>query len=318
MTWYLDGYAPFTARRLCSDVFTLFGVQHSTDHMMLATFHPKTGWSAPEIKPYGPLTLDPACSCFQYSTSVFEGMKVTPPLCFVFPQTICNLCYRLTPDQTESRVCSGQRGTWNGWSPPQRESLFLSASAYQLCPAMQLSLTSHDQTFNADALLELIKLLVMIDSRWVPQSPGCSLYIRPTLIGTRPCKPFPPPPHSSSTHPHRVIALGVTASDEAMLYVILSPTGPYFRTGARAIRLLAVGEHVRSWPGGTAGYKLGMNYPACFSPQQEAAKKGYHQVLWLLGDGNRDFLDMKVTEAGSMNFFAVLKREDGNGACIYI
>ena len=49
---------------------------------MVATFHPKTGWSAPEIKPYGPLTLDPACSCFQYSTSVFEGMKViaTPPL----------------------------------------------------------------------------------------------------------------------------------------------------------------------------------------------------------------------------------------------
>ena len=64
-------------------MFTLFGVQHPTDHMMVATFHPKTGWSAPEIKPYGPLTLDPACSCFQYCTSVFEGMKVTPP--FRFP-----------------------------------------------------------------------------------------------------------------------------------------------------------------------------------------------------------------------------------------
>lgn len=108
-------------------------------------------------------------------------------------------------------------------------------------------------------------------------------------------------------------ALGLTASDEAMLYVILSPTGPYFRTGAKAIRLLAVGEHIRSWPGGTAGYKLGMNYTACFSPQQEAAKNGYHQVLWLLGDGNQDFLDMKVTEAGSMNFFVVVRRGDGNG-----
>ena len=101
-----------------------------------------------------------------------------------------------------------------------------------------------------------------------------------------------------------------------MLYVILSPTGPYFRTGAKAIRLLAVGEHVRSWPGGTAPYKLGINYPACFSPQQEAARKGYQQILWLLGDGNRDFLRMKVTEAGSMNFFVVVKREDGNGACL--
>jgi len=56
------------------------GIQHPTDHMMVATFHPKTGWSAPEIKPYGPLALDPACSCFQYCTSVFEGMKVTSAL----------------------------------------------------------------------------------------------------------------------------------------------------------------------------------------------------------------------------------------------
>ena len=58
-------------------VLQLFDDQHKTDHMMISTFHPKTGWSAPEIKPYGPLTLDPACSCFQYCTSVFEGMKVS-------------------------------------------------------------------------------------------------------------------------------------------------------------------------------------------------------------------------------------------------
>ena len=103
-----------------------------------------------------------------------------------------------------------------------------------------------------------------------------------------------------------------------MLYVILSPTGPYFRTGAKAIRLLAVGKHARSWPGGTAEYKLGINYPACFSPQQEAAKRGYQQVLWLLGDRTQDFLDMKVTEAGSMNFFVVIKREDGDGARAFV
>jgi len=114
---------------------------------------------------------------------------------------------------------------------------------------------------------------------------------------------------------NRMIVLGVAPSDEAMLYVILSPTGPYFRTGAKAVRLLAVGEHVRSWPGGTAAYKLGINYPACFSPQQQAAKKGYEQILWLLGDENRDPLEMKVTEAGSMNFFVVVKREDGSCAC---
>lgn len=99
-----------------------------------------------------------------------------------------------------------------------------------------------------------------------------------------------------------------------MLYVILSPTGPYFRTGSKPVRLLAMGEQVRSWPGGTAGYKLGINYPATFSPQQEAAKKGYQQVLWLLGDGTKDYMGMKVTEVGSMNFFVAIKREDEDGA----
>lgn len=44
--------------------------------MLVAEYNPKTGWSAPEIKPYGPLHLDPASSCFQYCPSVFEGMKV--------------------------------------------------------------------------------------------------------------------------------------------------------------------------------------------------------------------------------------------------
>ncbi|KAF9780991.1 branched-chain amino acid aminotransferase II [Thelephora terrestris] len=232
----------------------VFG-RHSTDHMMVASFHPKTGWSAPEIKPYGPLSLDPACSCFQYCTSVFEGMK----------------------------AFAGPDGKPRLFRPNRNMERMTRSAARVALPA-----------FNSDALLELIRLLVMIDSRWVPQAPGCSLYIRPTLIGTRP-------------------SLGVAPSDEAMLYVILSPTGPYFRTGSKPVRLLAVGEQVRSWPGGTAGYKLGINYPACFSPQREAAKKGYQQVLWLLGDGTGDSMGMKVTEAGSMNFFVVVKREDEEG-----
>lgn len=48
-----------------------------SDHMMTVSYDPINGWSAPEIKPYGPLSLDPASSCFQYATNVFEGMKVS-------------------------------------------------------------------------------------------------------------------------------------------------------------------------------------------------------------------------------------------------
>ncbi len=44
--------------------------------MMVAHYDPIHGWSAPEIKPYAPLSIDPASSCLQYATNVFEGMKV--------------------------------------------------------------------------------------------------------------------------------------------------------------------------------------------------------------------------------------------------
>lgn len=50
--------------------------QTKTDHMLVVTYEPSTGWSTPEIKPYGPLSLDPASSCLQYCPNVFEGMKV--------------------------------------------------------------------------------------------------------------------------------------------------------------------------------------------------------------------------------------------------
>jgi branched-chain amino acid aminotransferase len=43
--------------------------------MVVATYDPEIGWSAPEVKPYGPITLDPSCSCFQYGGNIFEGMK---------------------------------------------------------------------------------------------------------------------------------------------------------------------------------------------------------------------------------------------------
>lgn len=74
---------------------------------------------------------------------------------------------------------------------------------------------------------------------------------------------------------------------------------------AKGIPLLAVGESVRSWPGGTGGHKLGLNYAPGFLPQRIAAKQGYEQILWLLGD------DEKITEVGAMNFFVAVQREDG-------
>ncbi|KAF8055623.1 aminotransferase [Lyophyllum atratum] len=219
-----------------------------TDHMLVVSYEPLTGWSAPEIKPYGPLSLDPASSCFQYCPNVFEGMKA-----YIGPNG-------------EPRLFRPQKNM---------ERLTLSAERVALPP------------FNTSELLILIKRLVMIDRRWIPTKEGHSLYIRPTVIGTR-------------------SALGVAASDSALLYIIMSPAGPYFENDAAGIPLLAVHKSVRSWPGGTGGYKLGVNYAPGFLPQRLAAAQGYSQILWLLGD------DHKITEAGAMNFFAVVRRDDGD------
>ncbi|KAJ8472937.1 hypothetical protein ONZ51_g8189 [Trametes cubensis] len=225
--------------------------QVMTDHMMVVSYDPVNGWSTPEIKPYGPLALDPASSCFQYATNVFEGMKA-----YVGPDGKPRL---FRPNKNMDRMA-------------------MSAGRVALPP------------FDTNELLKLIRRLVAIEQRWIPTQKGHSLYIRPTIIGTR-------------------SSLGVAASDSAVLYVICSPTGPYFRTGARPINLLAVNETVRAWPGGTGGYKLALNYAPTFKPQQYAAKLGYDQCLWLLGE--------KITEAGAMNFFVVVQREDGVAECTH-
>lgn len=225
----------------------VFG-QITTDYMLTVSYDPESGWSAPEIKPYGPLVLDPISSCFQYCPNVFEGMKA-----YMGPDGKPRL---FRPEMNMARM---------------KKSI------------ERVALPSLD----TNELLKLIKILVQLESRWIPTLKGYSLYVRPTMIGTRP-------------------SLGVAASDHALLYIVCSPTGPYFRTGPKALSILAVGEHVRSWPGGTGQYKLSLNYAPTFMPQREAAQLGYEQILWLFGD------DAQITEAGAMNFFVVVKRDDGD------
>ncbi|KAG9077071.1 hypothetical protein FS749_011078 [Ceratobasidium sp. UAMH 11750] len=233
-------------RELPAPESLVFG-QTMTDHMLIVNYSPETGWSIPVIKPYAPLELDPACSVFHYTPALFEGMKA-----FLDPAGQPRL---FRPDLNMHRM---------------------STSADRVA-------LPH---FDANELLKMIKKLVQLEKRWIPKLEGYSLYIRPTMIGTRP-------------------AIGVAASTHACLYVICSPTGPYFPTGYKPISLWAEQDAVRSWPGGTGAYKLGINYAPCFKPQREAAKKGYQQILWILGE------NQQITEAGQMNFFVVFRRDDG-------
>jgi branched-chain amino acid aminotransferase len=138
--------------------------------------------------------------------------------------------------------------------------------------------------FDRNELIACIAKLVDIDSKWIPPGEGYSLYIRPTVIAT-----------------HRY--LGLAPPDSILFYCIMTPVGPYFKTGFHPIRLTADMPYVRAWPGGTGFAKVGGNYAPTMKPQAEAAAKGYGQVLWLFGENE------EITEVGSMNVFFVIRNQ---------
>lgn len=43
--------------------------------MLVVPWRAESGWGTPELKAYGPLSLDPACTVLHYSPTLFEGMK---------------------------------------------------------------------------------------------------------------------------------------------------------------------------------------------------------------------------------------------------
>ena len=167
-----------------------------------------------------------------------------------------------------------------------------------LTSALRVSLPG----FAPDQLQVLIKKLAEVDGpKWLPRErPGTYLYVRPTLIGT-------------------AESLAVKKPDEALLFILLVPFPPYDEPGGTlgpagaskgpprraGVRLYASEEDtVRAWPGGFGYAKLGANYGPSLIASAQAAAKGYDQILWLFGK------EELVTEAGSSNFFAVVKDKD--------
>ncbi|KAI0296576.1 branched-chain amino acid aminotransferase II [Russula brevipes] len=117
-----------------------------TDHMLVIPWKLSKGWGTPEIKPYGPLSLDPSSTVFHYAQCLFEGLKA----------------YR----------------NKNGKVTLFRPDLNM---ARMNLSAQRLALP----TFNGAAFLDLIKVLVRLERDWIPQENGYSLYIRPVMIGTQ-------------------------------------------------------------------------------------------------------------------------------------
>ncbi|XP_008282699.1 branched-chain-amino-acid aminotransferase, cytosolic [Stegastes partitus] len=218
-----------------------------TDHMLVIEWSLAEGWEAPLIRPFGNLSLHPACSSLHYGIQLFEGFKA----------------YRGDDDQLRL-------------FRPMLNMNRMAKSAKRAC------LPAFDQA----ELLECIRRLVEVDQDWVPHSDLASLYVRPTFIGTEP-------------------SLGLKKPTRALLYVILSQAGFYFKTKAEAVSLWADPKFTRAWKGGTGDCKMGGNYGCSLSAQYEAEDHGCQQVLWLYGD------DHQITEAGTMNVFLHWINENG-------
>ncbi|KAJ7557665.1 hypothetical protein O6H91_04G004900 [Diphasiastrum complanatum] len=155
------------------------------------------------------------------------------------------------------------------------------------CSAARIGLPHFDKV----ALLECIKELLRVEKDWIPSEEGFSLYIRPTMIATD-------------------SVLGLAPTKEAMLFVVLSPVGPYFPSGLKPIRLLVDTKHARAFPGGVGNNKVGGNYAPTLVPQKQAAERGCSQVLYVLQDGlGKGGL---VGEAGAMNLFVLLRSTNLN------
>ena len=124
-----------------------------------------------------------------------------------------------------------------------------------------------------------------MDKEWTPHQEGTSLYIRPTMIATKPY-------------------LGVSASDSYLYYVLLSPSGAYYASGLAPVGIYVEDELVRAVRGGVGIAKTGGNYSASILAGVKAKKLGYAQVLWLDGVEQR-----YVEEVGAMNMMFVYENK---------
>jgi branched-chain amino acid aminotransferase len=222
-----------------------------TDHMVTIPYR-DGAWQQGELKAYGPLSLDPSASSLHYGQAIFEGFKA-------FSQ----------PD-----------GSIATFRADQNADRFNRSAARLAMPALPPEL-----------FMEAADALITLDSKWVPQNVGESLYLRPLMIAT---DPF----------------LGVRPANEYLFVLFASPAGAYFPQGVKPVTVWISEDYVRAAPGGTGEAKCAGNYAASLVAQAQAQEKGCDQVVWI------DAVERKyIEEMGGMNLFFVYNE---NGKTIIV
>lgn len=217
-----------------------------TDHVFRADYSETLGWHGARVEPYHAFSLDPAAATLHYGQAIFEGLKA----------------FR--------REGGGVR-----FFRPEAHARRMQKSAELVCmPPLPV------ETFLAG-----LHAVVRADEAWVPNEPGSSLYVRPTMIATE-------------------AFLGVRPAHEYVFFTILSPVDAYYAEGFSPLKIWVESELTRACPGGVGAAKTGANYVASLRAAEAAKKRGYAQVLWLDG-ATHSF----VEEVGTMNLFVKIAGE---------
>jgi branched-chain amino acid aminotransferase len=116
-----------------------------TDHMATATWTADGGWREARIRPYGPLSFDPATSFLHYGQAIFEGFKA-----YRHPD---GGIFTFRPEANAARF---QRSATRLALPQLPEEWFVG----------------------------LADELIRTDRAWVPTGGETSLYLRPLMLGT--------------------------------------------------------------------------------------------------------------------------------------
>jgi branched-chain amino acid aminotransferase len=205
-----------------------------SDHMFLMEYADGE-WKQGAIMPFQNISMHPAMSAIHYGQSIFEGLKAY--------RTVNNEVNIFRPDMNAKRFAESAKRMC---MPEVPEELFL----------------------------EGIRKLVEMDSNWVTNRPGYSLYIRPYLFATDEL-------------------VGIKPSDTYKFMIITSPVGMYY---SEPVRVKIEEHYTRAAIGGVGRAKAAGNYGASLYPAKQCQMQGFHQLVWT------DAKEHKyIEESGTMN-----------------
>ena len=219
---------------------------HTTDYRYVADY--KDGkWQEGYMSDSPNIVLNECAGIMQYCQEVFEGLKAYT--------TKQGKIVTFRPDMNAERMYN---------------------------TAARLEMPSYPKEKFVEAVLETVRA----NAAWVPPyGTGCSLYIRPFMIGSGP-------------------QIGVAPAPSFLFRIFVMPVGAYYK-GAVKPQKLVVSDWDRAAPHGTGDIKAGLNYAMSLHPTMDAHRAGYAENLYL-DPQTRTY----VEEAGGANVLFVDKDDN--------